>query len=80
MRKVALLVVALLCLSVMLYAGEVVTNDTGEDATGLRVTFSEPVRVTVFGDTMMQVDPTGAATEFVFSGGTVSPWLGGVIG
>jgi len=74
MRKVALLVVALLCLSVMLYAGEVITNDTGEDATGFQVLFSAPVQITAFGDTLMQVDQTGAATEFVFSGGTVSPW------
>jgi len=72
MRKVALLVVVLLCLSVMLYAGEVITNDTGEDATG--VVFSAPVEITAFGDTLMQVDQTGAATEFIFTGGTVSPW------
>jgi len=74
MRKVALLVVALLCLSVMLYAGEVITNDTGEDATGLRVVFSAPVEITAFGDTLMQVDQTGTSSEFIFTGGAIDPW------
>lgn len=75
MRKVALLaVVGLLCISLSSLAGEVITNDTGEDAIGLQVVFSESVTITAFGDTLMQVDQTGAASEFVFSGGTVSPW------
>ena len=75
MRKVALLaVVGLLCISLSSLAGEVVTNDTGADATGLRVVFSVPVKITAFGDTLMQIDPTSTSTEFVFSGGTVSPW------
>lgn len=75
MKKVRLLlVIGLLCVSLSSLAGEVVTNDTGEDATGLWVTFSEPVQITAFGDTLMEVDQTGPADEFVFSGGTVSPW------
>ena len=43
MKKVSLLFIGLLCVSVIVYAGEVITNDTGEDATGLRVVFSAPV-------------------------------------
>jgi hypothetical protein len=75
MKKVSLLlVIELLCISLSSLAGEVITNDTGGDATGLRVTFSEPVQITAFGDTLMAVDQTGPADEFVFSGGTVSPW------
>jgi hypothetical protein len=64
----------LLCVSLSSLAGEVVTNDTGEEATGLRIVFSTPVQITAFGDTLMEVDQTGTADEFVFSGGTVSPW------
>lgn len=75
MRKVLLLaVVGLLCISLSSLAGEVITNDTGGEATGLRVVFSMPVQITVFGDILMYVDQEGRAQEFMFSGGTVSPW------
>jgi hypothetical protein len=74
MKKVGLLLVGLLCISVSSLASEVVTNDSGQDATGLRVVFSESVTITAFGDTLMKVDPEGIATEFVFSGGTVAAW------
>jgi len=57
MKKVSLLAVGLLCLSVVVSAGEVITNDTGEDATCLRVMFSEPVFITAFGDILTSVDP-----------------------
>lgn len=74
MKKVALLVVGLLCVSVAALAGEVITNDTGEDATLLRVVFSTPVLITAFGDVLINVDQEGLSYEFVFSGGTVPPW------
>jgi len=75
MRKVALLaVVGLLCISLSSLAGEVITNDIGEDATGLRVVFSVPVMITAFGDILTNVDPKGSASEFVFSGGMVTAW------
>jgi hypothetical protein len=75
MKKISLLlVIGLLCISLSSLAGEVITNDTGEDATGLRVVFSAPVKITAFGDILTDVDPEGTATEFVFSGGTVTAW------
>jgi len=74
MKRVSLLVVGLLCLSIVAYAGEVITNDTGETATGLRITFSAPVIIVGFGDILASVDSQMSASEFVFSGGTVVPW------
>ncbi|MCK5827605.1 hypothetical protein KAH43_03685, partial [Candidatus Bipolaricaulota bacterium] len=74
MKRASLLLVRLLCFSVLVFAGEVITNDTGEDATGLRVAFSTPVLITAFGDILTSVDPQMLAFEFVFSGGTVEPW------
>lgn len=75
MKKVGLLLfIGLLCISLSSFAGEVITNDTGDDAIGLRVVFSEAVQITAFGDTLMEVDQTGPADEFVFSGGTVEAW------
>ena len=74
MKKLNLLLVGLLCLSVVVHAGDVITNDTGEDVTGLRVTFSEPVLITGFGDVLSSVDTQMLSFEFIFSGGTVKPW------
>ena len=74
MKKVSLLLAGLLCMTVLVHAGEVITNDTGADATGLRVTFSNPVLITDFGDILTSVDPQMLAFEFVFSGGVVEPW------
>ena len=75
MKKVGLLLfIGLLCISLSSLAGELITNDTAEDATGLRVTFSAPVAITAFGDILTHVDQEGPTDEFVFSGGTVSPW------
>lgn len=47
MKRASLISVFLVVVSVMAYAGSVITNDTGEDVTGLRVTFSQqsPLRV-----------------------------------
>jgi arabinogalactan endo-1,4-beta-galactosidase len=75
MKKVSLLLgIGLLCVSLSSLAGEVITNDTGEDATGLRVVFSSPVLITGSGDVFTTVDPQMLSYEFVFSGGTVEPW------
>jgi len=74
MRRIGLLLIGVLCLSLFAYAGEVITNNTGEDATGLRVTFSQPVLITAFGDILTSVDPQTLSFEFVFSGGTVESW------
>ena len=60
MRKVALLaVVGLLCISLSSLAGEVVTNDTGAEASGSRVVFSTPGQVTSFGEILTNVDKEG---------------------
>lgn len=72
MRKVALLVIGLVCCSVALFAGEYLMNDTGQTVYGLRVTFSEPVRITASGDVLTTVKPSGESTEFTFTGGEVS--------
>ena len=74
MKKIGTLLVGLLFLTFAVLAGEVITNDTGEDATGLRVSFSTPVLITAFGDILTSVDPEMLASEFVFSGGVVEPW------
>lgn len=74
MKRASLLFIGLICFSVVVFAGEVITNDTGEEATGLRVAFSSPVLITAFGDILTSVDPQMLSFEFVFSGGTVEPW------
>ncbi len=74
MKKLSLLLVGFLCLSVMVRAGEVISNDTGEDATGLRVVFSSPVLITGFGDNLVSIDTQMLSFEFIFSGGVVEPW------
>jgi len=74
MKKVGLLILGLFCVSVAALAGELITNDTGEDVTGLHVVFSTPVLITAFGDILTRVDQTSLSYEFVFSGGAVEPW------
>jgi len=79
MRKAVLVMVALALVSLPVLAGTYLMNDTGQTAYGLRVTFSELVRITSFGDALTMVEPTGEATEFTFTGGGVVPsggeWL-----
>lgn len=78
MRKVWVLAfgVLILSLSMSVFAGEYLMNDTGGTVTGLRLVFSKPVTITGFGDTLMSVEPQGESTEFVFSGGEVESWGG----
>ena len=76
MRKTCILVVGLLVYSLTAFAGEYLMNDTGGTVTGLRVVFSEPVSLTGFGDVLMTVEPSGEATSFVFSGGSLEAWGG----
>jgi len=73
-RALVLIAVVLGLWSLPLAAGEFLMNDSGEMATALRVTFSEPVTVTGFGDMLMDVTPSGGLTEFTFSGGQVEAW------
>jgi len=56
-------------LSIPTLAGGFLINETGETAYGLRVVFSEPVRITGFGDVLTAVEPLGNATAFAFSAG-----------
>jgi len=74
MKRALVLVAVLGLLSLPLVAGEFLMNDSGEIATALRVTFSEPVTITGFGDTLMDVAPAGESAEFTFSGGEVDAW------
>jgi hypothetical protein len=76
MKKVALLVVGLVFISMSSFAGEYLMNDTGEPIYGLRVVFSEPVEITGFGDVLMAVEPAGESSKFTFSGGELEPWAG----
>ena len=74
MKRIWLILVAVVGVSLVAFSGTVITNDTGEDAAGLRVTFSSPVLITSFGDALTSIDPQMLSYEFVFSGGTVTPW------
>ena len=74
MKTLVLLVAGLALCSLACLAGEYLMNE--EVAYGLRVTFSEPVTITHFGDVLMTVSPLGEATEFVFSGAELLAWVG----
>jgi hypothetical protein len=76
MKKVALLVAGLVLFSIPLFAGEYLMNDTGDTVYGLRVVFSESVKITGFGDVLNTVEPTRKATEFIFSGSALDAWGG----
>jgi len=75
MRKRILLATGLvLCISLSSLAGEFLINQ--RIAYGVRVTFSEPVTITQFGDVFPSVTPEGEATEFLFYGAKLPAWIG----
>jgi hypothetical protein len=76
MNRVIVLVVGLALCSIPVLAGEYLMNDTGQTVYGLRVTFSEPVTISGYGDALTTVDRTGEATDFTFSGGELEAWAG----
>ena len=76
MRQIVLLVIGAVLYSSVLFAGQYLTNETGEMVYGLRVVFSEPVTITAFGDIFKEVFPQEEAREFLFSGGEVQSWEG----
>ena len=76
MKKIGLLVVALAIVSFSTFAGEYFTNDTGHPVYGLHVAFSEPVKITAFGDSFTSVTPYGESNEFTFSGAKIEAWGG----
>jgi len=56
-------------------AGEYLVNE--EVAYRLRVTFTEPVTLTYFGDVLLEVSPPeGESDEFLFSGAELPAWVG----
>jgi len=56
-------------------AGEYLVNE--EVAYGLRVTFTEPVTLTYFGDVLLEVSPPeGESGQFLFSGAELPAWVG----
>lgn len=69
MRKMLLLAVGLAACTWSVLGGEYLRNDSGGVVTGLRVVFSEPVRLTGFGDVLTLVTPRGESESFSFSGG-----------
>ena len=74
MRRLTLLAVALILCSAPSLAGEFLINEG--IAYGVRVTFSEPVTITRFGDVLPLVYPDGETTEFLFYGATLPAWVG----
>jgi len=74
MKRFASVSVALVFLTLPVAAGEYLMNE--EVAYGLRVTFSEPVTVTHFGDVLMTMMPQGEASEFMFYGAELPAWVG----
>ena len=60
--------------AVIALGGEVFMNAYGAMANAFYITFSEPVRITRFGDVFITQEPLGPATEFVFSGGQAQRW------
>jgi len=72
--KRLVLMAAVVLVSIPILAGEYLMNE--EVAFGLRVTFSEPVTITHFGDVLDVMSPEGEATEFVFSGAELPAWVG----
>jgi len=74
MRFVPLLCVLLVLSSIPALAGEYLINE--EVAYGLRVTFTEAVTITYFGDVLVEVSPEGEAVEFIFSGAELPAWVG----
>ena len=73
MLRGSLIIVGLLFVSVTVFAGTYLMNDTGKIVYGLRVTFSEPVNITSFGDALTEVAPSGGSKSFLFSSGKVAP-------
>jgi len=69
-----LLAVALILYSVPLLAGEFLINEG--IVYGVRVTFSEPVTITQFGDLLPMVYPDGETAEFLFYGAKLPAWVG----
>jgi len=76
MRRVWVLFSLVVALPITGICCEYLMNDTGETVVGLRVVFSELVRITDFGDVLMTVEPQGESIEFVFSGGELESWGG----
>jgi len=74
MNRVIVVALGLALCSVPVLAGEFLMNE--EVAYGLRVTFSEPVTLSYFGDVLTVVSPQGEASAFTFSGAELPPWVG----
>ncbi|MFC2100176.1 hypothetical protein ACFLSF_05035, partial [Candidatus Bipolaricaulota bacterium] len=74
MRRFVLVAVGLVLCSLPSLAGEFLINES--DVYGVRVTFSESVTLTYFGDVLLTVAPQGESTEFTFSGAKLPAWVG----
>jgi len=75
-RTVVWLFAVVLTVSCLCYAEKTqeFQNNCGAKATGLRIVFYSSTSITSYGDAFSTVTPTGSVKEFVFSGGTVSPF------
>lgn len=76
MIRASLITVVVLLVSVTVFAGTYLANDTGKTMYGLQIAFLEPVVITSFGDALAKVEPSGKSNEFLFSDGKVEV-LGG---
>lgn len=65
---------ALVWVGAAMAASEVFLNDSGAVVRAIRITFSEPVEITGFGDTFDYQSPKGKATTFVFTGTPLDEW------
>jgi len=74
MKRVLLGVSVVLCVGMAAFgASKVLTNDSGSSAIGVTVQFSIAVTLTSWDTTVFpDVEPTGRARSFVFSGGTLA--------
>ncbi len=66
---VTVMLIVIIAFSSAAIAGSgVFLNDSGHTARAIRITFSEPVEITGFGDGFNYQSPKGKATTFVFTG------------
>jgi len=74
MNRIAIVVLLLVASSLSALASDLLTNDSGATAYGLRVEFSEPVAITECGDVFLDVEQSGASAVHWFSGGELPEW------
>jgi len=79
MKRAVSILALLILISISVFSGSCLMNDTGETVYGLRIEFSEAVTITGHGETLAAMEPAEKAAEFLFSDGAIEPggsqWL-----